>query len=43
LLPLAEEETRLAHATAPLDPAGHDCGCHDRRRTPCPGCLRRDQ
>jgi hypothetical protein len=42
LLPLAEEESRLAHANAPLDPAGHDCGCHDGRRPPCPGCLWRD-
>ena len=44
LLPLAEETPRLAHATAPTDTVPHgDCGCRTGHRTPCPGCLRRDQ
>lgn len=42
LLPLAEEDSRLAHATAPHDSASHGCGCQDGDRLPCPGCLRRD-
>ena len=51
LLPLAEEDSRLAHATVPRDSAPHGsarhsfsdggCGCHDGSRAPCPGCLRR--
>jgi hypothetical protein len=42
LLPLAEEDPRLAHAPAPLDSASHGgCGCRDGSRAPCPGCLRR--
>lgn len=41
LLPLAEEESRLARAAAPTDSASHGCGCHDGSRAPCPGCLRR--
>ncbi|HEX2855363.1 MAG TPA: hypothetical protein VHO24_19155 [Opitutaceae bacterium] len=41
LLPLAEENSRLAHVTASHDSASHGCGCHDGSRPPCPGCLRR--
>jgi hypothetical protein len=41
LLPLAEENPRLAHARAPHDSAPHGCGCDDGSRAPCPGCLRR--
>ena len=51
LLPLAEEESRLAHAPAPHDSASHGqtrhslgdggCGCQEDSREPCPGCLRR--
>ena len=41
LLPLAEETSRLAHASASKDTPPHgDCGCHDGSRAPCPGCLR---
>jgi len=42
LLPLAEEDSRLAHAPAPRDSASHGCGCQEGDREPCPGCLRRD-
>jgi hypothetical protein len=41
LLPLAEEDSRLAHAPVRRDSAPHGCGCHDGSRAPCPGCLRR--
>lgn len=41
LMPLAEENPRLAHATAPHDSASHGCGCQDGGRPPCPSCLRR--
>lgn len=41
LLPLAEEDSRLARVAAPADSAPHGCGCHDGSRAPCPGCLRR--
>ncbi|MEO5959358.1 MAG: hypothetical protein ABIZ49_06430 [Opitutaceae bacterium] len=51
LLPLAEENPRLAHATTSHDSAGHGdarqssgddgCGCQNGSRAPCPGCLRR--
>ncbi len=41
LLPLAEEEPRLAHAPVSQDSAAHGCGCHDGSRPPCAGCLRR--
>lgn len=41
LLPLAEEDSRLAHAAVPHDSASHGCGCQDGSRSPCPGCLRR--
>ncbi len=41
LLPLAEEEPRLAHASVSADSAAHGCGCPDGSRPPCPGCLRR--
>jgi len=51
LLPLAEENARLALAQAPGNSALHGhvlrslgeggCGCHDGSCTPCPGCLRR--
>jgi hypothetical protein len=51
LMPLAEENPRLAHATPSDDSASHGdallghgesgCGCHDGSRPPCPGCLRR--
>lgn len=41
LLPLAEEEPRLAHAPTADDSALHACGCEDGSRAPCPGCLRR--
>ena len=41
LLPLAEENPRLAHALLPKDSAPHgECGCHDGSRAPGPGCLR---
>ena len=41
LLPLAEENPRLAHASPAKDSAPHgECGCHDGSRAPCPGCLR---
>lgn len=48
LLPLAEEDSRVAHAhrSAP-DEDNHshsdeaNCGCHDGSREPCPGCLKR--
>ena len=40
LLPLAEENPRLAHAPVPTDSAPHGCGCDDGSRPPCPGCLR---
>ena len=40
LLPLGEESSRLARATAQHDLNAHRCGCvHDSRET-CPGCLR---
>jgi len=42
LLPLAEEDARLAHARTPGDSAPHGCGCDDGSREPCPGCLRRN-
>ena len=42
LLPLAEENARLAHASLPHDSASHGCGCHDGTRAPCPGCLRQE-
>ncbi len=41
LLPLGEENPRLAHAPVYIDSASHDCGCHDGDRPPCAGCLRR--
>lgn len=41
LLPLAEENPRLAHAPVARDSAEHGCGCHQGDREPCPGCLRR--
>ena len=42
LLPLAEENTVLAHAVVTRDLVSHDCGCDDGSRPPCPGCLRRE-
>ena len=42
LLPLAEENPRLAHAPVPPDSASHGCGCDDGSRAPCPGCLGRE-
>ncbi len=41
LLPLAEENPRLAHAPSSLDSAAHGCECREGKREPCPGCLRR--
>jgi hypothetical protein len=41
LLPLAEENTRLARAVAHRDETSHRCGCLDGSRAPCPGCLRK--
>jgi hypothetical protein len=41
LLPLADENVRLATAGSARDASGHDCGCRDGRRQPCAGCLRR--
>ena len=42
LMPLADEGSRLAHASASHDATRHgDCGCSDGSRAPCPGCLRR--
>ncbi len=41
LLPLADENVRLATAGPARDAADHDCGCRDGRRQPCAGCLRR--
>jgi hypothetical protein len=41
VLPLAEEDSRLAHAAAPIDSAPHGCDCHAGGRAPCSGCLRR--
>jgi hypothetical protein len=50
LLPLAEEDPRLAGLTGAVLPApaadedhdhGDDCGCRDGSRPACPGCLRR--
>jgi hypothetical protein len=40
LLPLADENSRLARAIVHEDSASHACGCHDGSRAPCPGCLR---
>jgi hypothetical protein len=41
LLPLAEEEPRVA-AHRKHDHGDHDgCGCRDGTRPPCPGCLKR--
>jgi hypothetical protein len=40
LLPLADEDSRLAHASSD-DSAAHVCGCQSGRTAPCPGCLRR--
>ena len=42
LLPLAEEEPRLAPGPVSLDSAAHGCGCHDGSRAPCAGCRRSD-
>jgi hypothetical protein len=43
LLPLAEEDSRLAQVRLSPDSAAHDaCGCQQGDREPCPGCLRRD-
>lgn len=51
LLPLAEEDSRLAGLGGPVvahrrDEGGHGdrdgCGCRDGSRPPCPGCLRHD-
>jgi len=42
LLPLAEENSRLAHASARRDSARHDAaGCSDDTCASCAGCLRR--
>ena len=40
LLPLADETPR-AVAPAHDHADGGSCGCHDGRRPPCVGCLRR--
>ena len=40
LLPLGEENSRLARVSAQVDLNPHRCGCaHDSRQT-CPACLR---
>ena len=41
LLPLAEENSRVADAVATREEAPHACGCDDGSRAPCDGCLRR--
>lgn len=40
LLPLAEENPRLAHAPIPVDSAAHGGGRHHDGQPPCSGCLR---
>ncbi|MEY4940163.1 MAG: hypothetical protein RIQ93_1898 [Verrucomicrobiota bacterium] len=51
LLPLAEEDSRLAGLAGPLAAARHDaeghgerdgCGCRDGSQAPCAGCRRRE-
>lgn len=41
LLPLAEENLRVAAVRASADAASHRCGCEAGDRLPCTGCLRR--
>ena len=47
LLPLADEQPRLAEPQPALVPAHHqgggDCGCHDGSRRACAGCRRLQQ
>jgi len=40
LLPLAEENARLAYAALPRTSADHTCGCDDGGRPPCAGGRR---
>ena len=40
LLPLAEENPRLAHVSHHA--AAHECGCRDGSRPPCAGCQHRE-
>ena len=43
LLPLADEKAKIE--SGPEQDHGHvaadDCGCHDGRRPPCAGCVKR--
>jgi hypothetical protein len=38
LLPLAEENPRLARVVAAHASDSHRCGCRDGSHAPCPGC-----
>jgi hypothetical protein len=38
LLPLAEENARLARVMTRTDRPAHRCGCVDGTRAPCSGC-----
>lgn len=45
LLPLADEKGQIGSAAQQDENAEHgatdDCGCHDGRRSPCAGCVKR--